>query len=71
MHNNIYAETPRMILRNFVSEDASDLHEILGDDDTMEHCEPAYKNDRTVKIRRSYEEIRYAARRHTAQSDKR
>ena len=35
-------ETTRMIIRDFTSEDAADLHEIFGDDETMENCEPAY-----------------------------
>ena len=38
----MYIETPRMIIRSFTPEDAADLHDILGDDETMENCEPAY-----------------------------
>lgn len=34
--------TERLILRDFTAGDASDLHEILGDAETMRYCEPAY-----------------------------
>lgn len=34
-------ETTRMIIRDFTPEDAADLHDIFGDDETMENCEPA------------------------------
>lgn len=40
-------ETTRMIIRNFVPTDANDLYEILGDDETMECCEPAYDFEKT------------------------
>ena len=33
----MYIETPRMVIRDFLLEDAADLHEIIGDDETMEH----------------------------------
>ena len=38
----MYIETARMTIRDFKTEDTADLHEILGDAETMEHCEPAY-----------------------------
>lgn len=47
MNKNIYIETPRMIIRNFTPNDAADLYEILGDGETMEHCEPAYDLEKT------------------------
>ena len=40
-------ETERMIIRDFVSDDANDLYEILGDAETMQSCEPAYDFERT------------------------
>lgn len=43
----MYLETNRMIIRNFIPEDITDLHDILGDDKTMEHCEPAYSLEKT------------------------
>lgn len=43
----MYIETERMIIRNFLPEDAFDLQEILGDDETMENCEPAYSFEKT------------------------
>ena len=35
--SEMYIETPRMVIRDFTPDDAADLHEILGDDETMEH----------------------------------
>ena len=32
----MYIETPRMIIRDFTPEDATDLHDIFGDAETME-----------------------------------
>ena len=43
-------ETPRMIIRDFIPEDAADLQEILGDDETMKNCEPAYDFEKTEKF---------------------
>lgn len=40
-------ETPRMIIRDFTPEDAADLHEIFGDEETMKNCEPAYDFEKT------------------------
>lgn len=47
-------ETPRMIIRDFTPEDAADLYEILGDDETMENCEPAYDFEKTVEFLTSF-----------------
>ena len=33
----MYIETPRVLIRDFIRSDAADLHEILGDAETMEH----------------------------------
>lgn len=46
----MYLETKRMILRAFCPEDADDLHEILGDAETMAHCEPAYDLEKTRRF---------------------
>ena len=43
-------ETDRLIIRNFSQGDAQDLYEILGDDETMEYCEPAYTFEKTEKF---------------------
>lgn len=40
-------ETKRLILREFTPEDARDLQEILGDRETMRHCEPPYTLEKT------------------------
>ena len=47
-------ETQRMMIRSFTPEDAADLHEILGDDDTMEYCEPAYDFEKTKEFLHSF-----------------
>lgn len=47
-------ETPRMIVRDFTPEDAADLYEILGDDETMENCEAAYDFEKTVEFLNSF-----------------
>ena len=47
-------ETPRMIIRDFTPKDAADLHEIFGDDETMESCEPAYDFDKTKEFLTSF-----------------
>ena len=52
--NKIYIETPRMIVRDFIPEDAADLQEILGDDETMKYCEPAYDFEKTEKFLTSF-----------------
>lgn len=41
-------ETPRMLIRNFMLDDAKDLHEILGDEEVMKNCEAAYSFDKTA-----------------------
>lgn len=50
----MHIETPRMTIRNFVPEDAADLHEILGDKETMEYCEPAYSFEKTKEFLHSF-----------------
>lgn len=40
-------ETDRMIIREFMQSDVDDLQEILGDDITMENCEPPYEREKT------------------------
>jgi len=43
-----------MIIRDFIPEDAADLQEILGDDETMKNCEPAYDFEKTKKFLTSF-----------------
>ncbi len=50
----MYIETQRMIIRDFSPEDAADLQEILGDDETMKYCEPAYDFEKTEKFLTSF-----------------
>ena len=50
----MYIETPRMIVRDFIPEDAADLQEILGDDETMKYCEPAYDFEKTQEFLTSF-----------------
>ena len=46
----MWIETDRLIIRDFAAEDANDLQEILGDDETMRYCEPAYSFEKTQKF---------------------
>ena len=43
----MHIETKRMIIRDFFADDIYDLHETLGDDETMKSCEPAYDFKKT------------------------
>lgn len=47
-------ETPRMLIRNFLADDADDLHEILGDAQTMEYSEPPYDLEQTKRFLESF-----------------
>lgn len=50
----MHIETPRMIIRDFIPEDVADLHEIFGDNETMENCEPAYDLEKTKAFLTSF-----------------
>ena len=50
----MYIVTERMILRDFCLSDAADLHEILGDAETMRYCEPAYDLECTQNFLRDF-----------------
>ena len=50
----MHIETPRMLIRNFIPEDANDLYEILGDAETMEYSEPPYDWDKTKQFLASF-----------------
>ncbi|MDE5547243.1 MAG: GNAT family N-acetyltransferase [Anaeroplasmataceae bacterium] len=39
--------TNRLIIRDFCADDVNDLHEILGDAEVMQYCEPAYTFEQT------------------------
>lgn len=43
-------ETNRLTVHNFVKEDASDLHKIFGDAETMKYCEQPYDFEKTKKF---------------------
>lgn len=43
----MHIETLRMVIRDFALEDVDDLHEILGDEETMANLEPAYDFEKT------------------------
>ncbi len=47
-------ETTRLIIRNFIPDDAYDLYEILGDAETMKNCEPAYDLPKTKEFLHSF-----------------
>lgn len=44
---NMHLVTDRLIIRDFCISDVDDLHEILGDTETMKYCEPAYTFEQT------------------------
>ncbi len=44
----MYIETDRMVVRDFDMSDVNDMHDILGDDETMKNCEPAYTIEKTT-----------------------
>lgn len=46
----MFIETDRMYVRDFKPDDVYDLHEILGDAETMKNCEPAYSFAKTQKF---------------------
>ncbi|MBR4940891.1 MAG: GNAT family N-acetyltransferase [Clostridia bacterium] len=50
----MYIETERTIIRDFTMDDLKDLQEILGDDETMKNCEPAYSVDKTERFLREF-----------------
>ena len=50
----MHLETPRMMIRNFIPEDAADLHEIFGDAETMEYSEAPYDLDKTKQFLGSF-----------------
>lgn len=43
----MHIETERMLIRDFTPEDVYELHEILGDEETMKGCEAAYELEKT------------------------
>lgn len=47
-------ETSRMIIRDFTMNDINDLQNILGDAETMKHCEPAYTIEKTADFLRKF-----------------
>ena len=50
----MHLDTPRLIIRSFVPEDAADLQEILGDAKTMEYSEPPYDLEKTKQFLASF-----------------
>ena len=50
----MYLETARLIVREFVPEDAAGLQEILGNEAVMEFLEPAYTPERTREFLHSF-----------------
>lgn len=46
----MYIETRQIVVRDFCLDDANDLHDILGDAETMKSCEPAYSFEKTQRF---------------------
>lgn len=44
----MFIETDRMLVRDFTMDDLNNLYDILGDDETMKNCEPAYTIEKTA-----------------------
>lgn len=53
--------TDRLIIRDFCIFDVDDLHVILGDTETMECCEPAYRFVQTQKFLQDFCIVRKGA----------
>ncbi len=47
-------ETDRLMIRDFKLTDAEDLQEILGDEETMKYCEPAYSAQKTERFLKDF-----------------
>lgn len=50
----MHIKTPRMLVRDFMPEDAAALYAILGDAETMRYSEPAYDLERTKEFLASF-----------------
>ena len=50
----MYLETKRLVLRSFRYADGPDLHEMLGDAETMRFLEPAYTEAQTEQFLRDF-----------------
>lgn len=46
----MHIETQRILIRNYILDDIRDLHDILGDDEVMKNCEPAYSFEKTYNF---------------------
>ncbi len=46
----MYIKTNRMVIRDFHVNDVNDMYDILGDDETMRNCEPAYTMEKTTEF---------------------
>lgn len=44
----MHIETQRLLIRDYTMDDIKDLHDILGDDEVMKNCEPAYSLEKTA-----------------------
>lgn len=50
----MFIVTDRLIIRDFLSSDINDLHEILGDNETMKFCESAYTFEKTQNFLQNF-----------------
>lgn len=44
----MHIETQRLLIRDYTMDDIKDLHDILGDDEVMKNCEPAYSLEKAT-----------------------
>ena len=50
----MHIETQRLLIRDYTMDDMKDLQEILGDDEVMKKCEPAYSLEKTADFLRAF-----------------
>lgn len=50
----MHIETQRLLIRDYTMDDMKDLQDILGDDEVMKKCEPAYSLEKTANFLREF-----------------
>lgn len=50
----MHIETQRLLIRDYTIDDMKDLQDILGDDEVMKKCEPAYSPEKTANFLREF-----------------
>ena len=50
----MYREPPRITVCDLMLEGAANLYEIFGGEETIKHCEPAYRFEKTKKFLKDF-----------------